>query len=490
MRTAPPGGGGSQAGRPSPGSTWIESELGREYRLTAEEIAAKLKLTRSTVAGRLTRRGLGRRATLEPRPPARRYQRARAGELVHFDVKKLARFCHSGHRVTGEGGVARTARSATSSSTSRSTMPPGWPASRSCRREARQSVTGFLVRTLRWFKARRHPGRACDERQRPGLRLAPLAPRPAGCCGLRHIRTRPYTPKTTDVIDKSFLCKSFSPGAWVTAWRRAGREVEGPAAQPLSSHLGCGARAHLLESMRVPAGDEAGIGCLGLLDPAPLLLAMVLDVVGVSRPLLAPCRSIPRFELKISQLFGKQRRTRPHVALALGEQVPDDDRELAGGRDGRDVLAATGSASRRKKARSGPGARTAAEAASTSMPRAWPRPLLGDPSVIGRPRPRLTDAWVQAEIADEPAAGSSKRVDCRRPPPSCASATTMSTPGIVISRLAPVVGQSRAGEIALNHLQVLTETIELAQVPLRSPTRSSPRHHLLGRARPGPVGPH
>ena len=28
--------------------------------------------------------------------------------------------------------------------------------------------------------------------------------------------------------------------------------------------------------------------------------------------------------------------------------------------------------------------------------------LLGDPSVIGRPRPRLSDARVEAEIADKP----------------------------------------------------------------------------------------
>jgi transposase InsO family protein len=37
---------------------------------------------------------------------------------------------------------------------------------------------------------------------------------------LRHIRTRPYTPKTTDVIDKPFLGRSvlWSGGAWVTAW--------------------------------------------------------------------------------------------------------------------------------------------------------------------------------------------------------------------------------------------------------------------------------
>ena len=42
---------------------------------------------------------------------------------------------------------------------------------------------------------------------------------------IRRIRTWPYTPKTTDVIDKSFLCEPFSPGERVTAWRRAGGEV-------------------------------------------------------------------------------------------------------------------------------------------------------------------------------------------------------------------------------------------------------------------------
>jgi transposase InsO family protein len=44
---------------------------------------------------------------------------------------------------------------------------------------------------------------------------------------VQHRTTRPYTPKTTDVIDKCFLRRSgvSSCGARVTAWRRAGREV-------------------------------------------------------------------------------------------------------------------------------------------------------------------------------------------------------------------------------------------------------------------------
>ena len=42
----------------------------------------------------------------------------------------------------------------------------------------------------------------------------------------QHRTTRPYTPKTTDVIDKCFLRRSevSSWGARVTAWRRAGYE--------------------------------------------------------------------------------------------------------------------------------------------------------------------------------------------------------------------------------------------------------------------------
>jgi transposase len=47
----------------------VIEHLQREYRLTADEIAGKLKLARSTVAARLSRWGLGRLAALEPKEP-------------------------------------------------------------------------------------------------------------------------------------------------------------------------------------------------------------------------------------------------------------------------------------------------------------------------------------------------------------------------------------------------------------------------------------
>jgi transposase-like protein len=45
--------------------------------------------------------------------------------------------------------------------------------------------------------------------------------------GIEHRLTKPNHPWTTDVIDKSFFDEPavFSSRAWVTAWRRAGREV-------------------------------------------------------------------------------------------------------------------------------------------------------------------------------------------------------------------------------------------------------------------------
>ena len=50
-----------------------------------------------------------------------------------------------------------------------------------------------------------------------------------------HRLTKPKHPWTTDVIDKCFLAGSelFSSRAWVTAWRRAGREAQ---ALPRSLH--------------------------------------------------------------------------------------------------------------------------------------------------------------------------------------------------------------------------------------------------------------
>jgi hypothetical protein len=80
----------------------VIEHLRREYRLTADEIAGKLQLVRPNVAAWLTRRGLGGLTALEPKQPPRRYQRQHPGELIHLDIKKLARFERLGHRITGD----------------------------------------------------------------------------------------------------------------------------------------------------------------------------------------------------------------------------------------------------------------------------------------------------------------------------------------------------------------------------------------------------
>jgi DNA-binding transcriptional regulator YiaG len=77
------------------------ARLRRDYRMTAAEIAERLRLARSTVARWLKAMGLGRLSALELRPPVIRYQRERPGEPFNLDIKSLGRFNKPGHRVTG-----------------------------------------------------------------------------------------------------------------------------------------------------------------------------------------------------------------------------------------------------------------------------------------------------------------------------------------------------------------------------------------------------
>ena len=168
--------------------------LRREYRLTGAEIGEKLGLARSTVAGWLARIGLGRLASLDPKPPVRRYQRQTPGELLHLDIKKLGRFKRTGHRITG----SRRGRS----------KGAGWDylhvAIDDATRlayvevlpdETRHSTTGFLIRALHWFKAQGVKIERVMTDNGSGY-IARLFRRTLQRLAIRHIRTRPYTPKT------------------------------------------------------------------------------------------------------------------------------------------------------------------------------------------------------------------------------------------------------------------------------------------------------
>jgi transposase InsO family protein len=174
--------------------------LRREYRLTADEIAGKLKLARSTVAAWLTRRGLGRLTALEPKEPPRRYQRQHPGELIHLDIKKLARFERVGHRITGDRrnpstGAGYDCFHVAIDDATRLAYVEVLPD------ETRRSTTAFLVRALRWFRARGIRVERVMTDNGSGY-VARLFRKALRMLGIRHIRTKPYTPKTNGKAER------------------------------------------------------------------------------------------------------------------------------------------------------------------------------------------------------------------------------------------------------------------------------------------------
>ena len=179
----------------------------RRLRFTGPEIAEALHMPLSTVSGILARIGMGRlgRLGLEP---AERYERARPGELIHIDVKKLGRIARPGHRVLG--GQPARARAGYH----RQEHELGWEfvhvAIDDCTRlayvevlndERPATAIGFLRRAIAFY--RRHGIRV--ERLITDNGNAYRSAAHAIACralGVRHLRTRPYRPQTNGKAER------------------------------------------------------------------------------------------------------------------------------------------------------------------------------------------------------------------------------------------------------------------------------------------------
>ena len=107
-RTAGPAGLLDRSSRPTRSprqlSSTVRAEITnlRRQRRTGRFIARRLGVSGASVSRILRRAHLSRWRELEPRPPVRRYERARPGELLHLDIKKLGRITRIGHRITGD----------------------------------------------------------------------------------------------------------------------------------------------------------------------------------------------------------------------------------------------------------------------------------------------------------------------------------------------------------------------------------------------------
>ena len=73
----------------------------RRRKLPGFQIARAAKLSKASVS-RFLHRHADKLAALSPPPPVCRYEREHPGDLIHFDIKKLARIVRPGHRVTGD----------------------------------------------------------------------------------------------------------------------------------------------------------------------------------------------------------------------------------------------------------------------------------------------------------------------------------------------------------------------------------------------------
>jgi transposase InsO family protein len=181
----------------------------RRLRLTGSQIAQALRMPLSTVSAWLKRLGLGRRSRLEPLEPPNRYERSRPGELVHIDVKKLGRILKPGHRVTGnKRGQAKTHHHGKSVSLA------GWEFvhvaiddhtrlayAEVLQDERAQTAIGFLRRALDWFgRYGINVERVMTDNGSPYVSHAHAA----AChqLGLRHLRTRPYRPRTNGKAER------------------------------------------------------------------------------------------------------------------------------------------------------------------------------------------------------------------------------------------------------------------------------------------------
>jgi transposase InsO family protein len=201
----------------------------RRLRFTGAQIAELLSMPETTVSGILTRIGMGRlgRLGLEPE---RRYERSRPGELIHVDVKKLGRIEIVGHRVTGNR--RQRARRTTYTPDGRRTGDAGWEyvhiaiddATRLAYAEVladEKSTTAvaFLRRALRFFA--RHGIQAEAVMSDNGACYRSKLH--AHCCrllGLRHLRTRPYRPKTNGKAER-FIRTMLGEWAYAAIYRNS-----------------------------------------------------------------------------------------------------------------------------------------------------------------------------------------------------------------------------------------------------------------------------
>jgi transposase InsO family protein len=201
--------------------------LRTEHYLPAFQIARAAGLSKATVSRLLRQHHLHRLRFLVPPPPVVRYQREHPGELIHLDIKKLGRFSRPGARMTGNPhdytpGAGYEFVHVAIDDASRLAFAQILPD------ESTRSALRFLDAALAYFLSLGIKAKALMSDNGGCYRCRHFA---AACrqLGLRHLFTRPYTPRTNGKAER-FIQTSLREWAYARTYLNSP-----PSAPPTSS---------------------------------------------------------------------------------------------------------------------------------------------------------------------------------------------------------------------------------------------------------------
>lgn len=203
--------------QPTPAATIERIVELRRQRWTGDQIAKEVGVSSATVSRTLQKLGLNKLKALEPVEPVRRYEREHPGELIHIDIKKLGRFDRVGHRITGD----RTGQS--------NTRGVGWEYVHVCIDDNSRVAFAQVMPTERKECAIAFLKAAIAYYQRLGVTIQRVMTDNGSCyiskafrkackrLSLKHIYTRPYTPKTNGKAER-FIQTALREWAYAHAY--------------------------------------------------------------------------------------------------------------------------------------------------------------------------------------------------------------------------------------------------------------------------------
>jgi transposase InsO family protein len=186
-----------------------------QRKLPGFQIARATKLSRACVS-RLLRCHAARLSALRPPPPLCRYERAWPGELIHFDIKKLARIERTGHRITGDRqadhvrGAGWEFLHIAIDDHSRFAFAQLWPD------ESTTSALGFLHAALAFFSSHGIVAQRLYSDNGSCYR-SHLMRAAVSALGLKQRFTKPYCPKTNGKAER-FIQTSLREWAYAHAY--------------------------------------------------------------------------------------------------------------------------------------------------------------------------------------------------------------------------------------------------------------------------------